>query len=231
VRYLKPLTFVLCISPLVLLTFEAFTDRLSANPIDDITDTTGTWTLRLLMITLAVTPLRKVFGWNFLGRVRRMLGLFAFSYGFLHLVTFVWLDQFLDWEAILEDIGKRPFILAGFTGFVCLVPLALTSTAGWVRRLGGHRWRLLHRLVYVAAAAGVVHYFWLVKADVTRPVTYAAILGLLLGYRVVEAVRDRVRKAGGAKTAREADGAKIARGARPADSAGSAASGGSAPPD
>lgn len=193
-RLLKPAVFLLCLAPLVVLAADAFGGNLSANPIDDITDATGTWTLRLVLATLAVTPLRRILGWNFLGRVRRMLGLFTFFYAFLHFLTYAWLDQFFDPGAILADIPKRPFILAGFTAFVLFIPLAVTSTAGWVRRLGGKRWRMLHRLVYVSAVAGVVHYLWLVKADLRAPLIYGAILALLLGYRVYAAIagnRDR----------------------------------------
>lgn len=189
VRFLKPIAFFLCLVPIGALAWDAFTDNLSANPIDDITDTTGTWTLRFVLITLAVTPARKLFGWNFLGRVRRMVGLFTFFYATLHFLTYAYLDQFFDVEAILADIPKRPFILAGFTAFALFVPLALTSTSGWVRRLGGKRWQLLHRLVYVSAVAGVVHYLWLVKADIQRPLIYAGILALLLGFRVYDMIR------------------------------------------
>ncbi len=189
-RLFKPAVFLLCLIPAGLLAWNLFTGNLSANPIKDITEETGTWTLRLVMITLAVTPLRKTFGWNRLGRVRRMLGLFTFMYATLHFFTYVWLDQFFDVESILADIPKRPFILAGFTAFVLFIPLAVTSTAGWVRRLGGKRWRLLHRAVYVSAVAGVIHYLWLVKADIQRPVTYGVILAILLGYRLVDFLRN-----------------------------------------
>ena len=190
-RFLKPVVFLLCLVPTGLLAWNGISGNLSANPIDDITDTTGTWTLRFVMITLAVTPLRKVFGWNTLGRIRRMLGLFTFFHATLHFFTYVWLDQFFDVESILADIAKRPFILAGFTAFVLFIPLAVTSTGGWVRRLGGKRWRMLHRLVYVSAAAGVVHYLWLVKADRQRPVIYGAVLAILLGYRIFHSWNSR----------------------------------------
>ena len=193
-RFLKPAVFILCLVPLGVLVWNAFTGNLSANPIDDITDTTGTWTLRFVMITLAVTPLRKIFGWNFPGRVRRMLGLFTFFYATLHFSTYVYLDQFFDVESILADIPKRPFILAGFTAFVLFIPLAVTSTAGWVRRMGGKRWQLLHRLVYVSAIAGVVHYLWLVKADIQRPLIYGGVLAVLLGYRIMELIKIRPRR-------------------------------------
>lgn len=194
-RILRPAVFLLCLAPLAFLAYEALTGGLSANPIDDVTDTTGTWTLRFVMITLAVTPLRRLFGWNALGRLRRMLGLFTFFYASLHFLTYAYLDQFFDVASILADIPKRPFILAGFTAFVLFIPLAVTSTAGWVRRLGGKRWQLLHRLVYVSAIAGVVHYLWLVKADRFRPLVYGGILALLLGYRLFEAIRRRRRSA------------------------------------
>ena len=183
---LKPVVFLLCLLPIGLLAWNGFTGNLSANPIDDITDTTGTWTLRFVMITLAVTPLRKLSGWNILGRTRRMIGLFTFFYAALHFTTYAWLDQFFDIGTILLDITKRPFILAGFTAFVLFIPLAVTSTGGWVRRLGGRRWQLLHRLVYISAIAGVVHYLWLVKADIQRPLIYGLILLALLAYRVFD---------------------------------------------
>ncbi len=135
------------------------------------------------MATLAVTPLRRVTGWGELASIRRLLGLFAFFYGTLHALTYVWLDQFFDLPGILADIGKRPFITAGFTAFVVMVPLAITSTAGMVKRLGGRAWRRLHRLAYVAAVAAVVHYWWLVKADIRRPLAYALLVAGLLGVR------------------------------------------------
>jgi sulfoxide reductase heme-binding subunit YedZ len=160
-----------------------FRQDLGANPIEFITHRTGDWTLRFLFITLAVTPLRKLLGVPDLIRFRRMLGLFAFFYGSMHLMTYLWLDKFFDLAGILDDVGKRRFIMAGFTGFVLMVPLAVTSTSGWIRRLGGKRWQLLHRLVYVAAVAGVVHYYWLVKSDVRLPLLYGLILAVLLGSR------------------------------------------------
>jgi sulfoxide reductase heme-binding subunit YedZ len=190
-RLEKPAVFILCLLPAALLAWNLLTDNLSANPIKDITEETGTWTLRFVMITLAVTPLRRLFGWNRLGRLRRMLGLFTFFYATLHFFTYAYLDQFFELGSILADIPKRPFILAGFTAFVLFIPLAVTSTAGWVRRLGGKRWQLLHRLVYISAVAGVVHYLWLVKADLQRPLTYGAILALLLGYRLVDSIRKK----------------------------------------
>jgi sulfoxide reductase heme-binding subunit YedZ len=180
----KTILFTASLAPLAWLLWGGFADRLGANPIDVITDETGTWTLRFLVATLAITPLRRVTGLNGLVRVRRMIGLFAFFYGSLHFLTYLWLDQFFDLGEIGRDIAKRPFITAGFTAFVLMVPLALTSTAGSIRRLGGRRWQALHRLVYVSAAAGVVHYWWLVKSDISRPLRYAVILGVLFGVRV-----------------------------------------------
>jgi methionine sulfoxide reductase heme-binding subunit len=180
----KAPVFAACLLPLAWLVWAAFANRLGANPISEITNQTGTWTLRFLVLTLAITPLRRITGWNTLVRYRRMLGLFAFFYGALHLTTYVWLDQFFDAAHIVKDVTKRPFITAGFTAFVLMVPLALTSTAASIRRLGGRRWQTLHRLVYVSAALGVVHYWWLVKADISRPLTYGAILAVLFGARL-----------------------------------------------
>jgi sulfoxide reductase heme-binding subunit YedZ len=191
-RVLKPVVFTVSLGPAAWLVWAAAIDGLGANPIDAITDTTGTWTLRFLLITLAVTPLRRLTGWNEVIGVRRMLGLFAFAYGTLHFSTYLVLDQFFAFDAIVADIAKRPYITVGFTGFVLMVPLAVTSTAGWIRRLGGRTWRRLHRLVYVSAAAGVVHYLWLVKADTTRPLRYAALLAVLLGLRAAWAAQKRL---------------------------------------
>jgi sulfoxide reductase heme-binding subunit YedZ len=157
---------------------------LGANPIEKITHVTGDWTLRFLLITLAITPLRKLLNIPSLIKFRRMLGLFAFFYASLHFLTYIWLDKFFNLHEILADVAKRKFITIGFTGFLLLIPLAVTSTAGWIRRLGGKRWQALHRLIYVAAIAGVIHYLWLVKADIRRPVQYGILLGILLLYRV-----------------------------------------------
>ncbi len=179
VRAAKMAVFAVCLVPLAALAWRAFNAELGANPIETITHSTGDWTLRFLLITLAITPLRRVTGWNRSIAFRRMLGLFAFFYATLHLLTYLWLDKFFVWGDILHDIPKRPFITIGFSAFVLLVPLALTSTAWAIRRLGGRRWRALHRLVYVATAFGVIHYWWLVKADVTRPATYACVLAVL----------------------------------------------------
>jgi methionine sulfoxide reductase heme-binding subunit len=184
-RVLKFLVFVLCVLPGAWLVGRALTGGLSANPVEDITRTTGIWSLRLLLVSLAVTPVRRVTGWNAVIGVRRMLGLFAFGYVCLHLATYVVFDHVFDPRTILEDIAKRRYITAGFAAFLLLVPLAVTSTAGWIARLGGRRWRQLHRLVYVAAVLAVVHYLWLVKgADLRSPLMYGAILLVLLGVRV-----------------------------------------------
>ena len=193
IRPLKAVLFAAALGPVAWLGWGAWTDALGANPIETITRETGTWTLRLLVLSLAITPLRRLTGWNDAIRFRRMLGLFAFFYGTLHLLTYVWLDQFFDGAALLKDVYKRPFITAGATAFFVMLPLALTSTAGMIRRLGGRAWRRLHQLVYLAAIAGVVHYWWLVKADIRRPRTYALLLALLLGYRVFVALRSRAR--------------------------------------
>ena len=140
--------------------------------------------MRFLLITLAITPIRKLTGRLWLIRYRRMFGLFAFFYGTLHFLTYIWLDKFFDLHEMLHDIAKRKFITVGFAGFVLLIPLALTSTTGWIRRLGGKRWQALHRLIYFSAIAGVIHYLWLVKADIHEPVEYGIILAVLLGYRI-----------------------------------------------
>ncbi len=180
---LKPLVFLVCLGPLATLAWKVTQQNLGANPVDVITRSTGKWTLTFLLITLAISPLRKLSGMPWLIRFRRMLGLFAFFYGSLHLTTYVWLDKFFDVQAMLHDIAKRKFITAGMTAWACMLPLAITSTTGWIRRLGGKRWQKLHRLIYLSAAAGVIHFIWLVKADLRRPLTYGAVLALLLAYR------------------------------------------------
>ena len=184
VRRLKPWVFAACLIPLGLLVWRGFTGGLTANPIEFITHRTGDWTLRFLLIALAITPLRRATGWNGLAQLRRMVGLFAFFYATLHFSTYLVFDFFFAFDLIVEDIVERRFITAGFTGFVLLIPLALTSTHRMTRRLGGKRWRRLHRLVYVAAVAGVVHYLWLVKVDIGPPLIYAGILAVLLGARL-----------------------------------------------
>jgi methionine sulfoxide reductase heme-binding subunit len=183
-RFMKVGVFSACLIPLAMLVWDTITDHLGANPIEAITRQTGTWTLRFLLISLAVTPGRRLSGWNSVIRFRRMLGLFAFFYAGLHFLTYIWLDQFFVVEDIAKDVIERPFITVGFLGFAILIPLAVTSTAKMIKRLGGKRWQLLHRLVYASAVAGVVHYLWLVKADVQLPLIYGSLLAVLLGYRV-----------------------------------------------
>jgi sulfoxide reductase heme-binding subunit YedZ len=185
----KPVLFVACLVPLAGLIWDGINENLGANPVETIRLFTGDWTLRFLLITLGVTPLRRLTGWNAIVRVRRMLGLFAFFYAALHVISYVWLDQFFMWDLIIEDVYKRPYITVGFAAFMLLLPLALTSTSGMVRRLGGKHWQSLHRLVYVIAILGVVHFWWLVKSDIRQPLIYATVLALLLGYRLIWAVR------------------------------------------
>jgi sulfoxide reductase heme-binding subunit YedZ len=185
IRWFKVFVFFACLGPLARLGLKALSGNLGANPIEVITHSTGDWTLIFLLITLAVTPLRKLTGQLWLIRFRRMFGLFAFFYVVLHFLTYIWLDKFFDLHEMLGDIAKRKFITVGFAGFLLLIPLAITSTRGWIRRMGGRRWNLLHRLIYFSAIAGVIHYWWLVKADISKPFQYAVVLALLLGYRIV----------------------------------------------
>lgn len=207
----KPVVFAASLAPAGWLTWAALTGNLSVNPLSDLTNETGVWTLRFLCATLAITPLRNISGWNWLIKFRRMLGLYAFFYGTLHFLTYVIADRFagLDFpdgivawstvvnlgKSVVADIAKRPFITVGFTAFSLMVPLAITSTAGWIRRLGGKRWNQLHKLVYASAVLGALHYWWLVKADVRRPVTYAAVVAALLGFRAWKARGKRVVQA------------------------------------
>jgi sulfoxide reductase heme-binding subunit YedZ len=183
-KLLRTAIFISSLTPLALLGWFALTDNLGANPIEVITHWTGDATIIFLLITLTVTPLRKLFGWNDAVKFRRMLGLFAFFYACLHFTTYIWLDQFFDVQSMIKDVAKRPFITVGFTSFVLLIPLAVTSTAAMVRRLG-KRWQKLHRAIYVIAAAGVIHYWWLVKKDIRWPLIYGGFLTALLGYRFV----------------------------------------------
>ena len=181
--YIKPVVFLICLLPLTMLLWDGFHDALGANPVEKITHRTGDWSLRFLLVTLSVTPLRKLFGWKFLMRYRRMFGLFAFFYVCLHFSTYLVFDHFFDLGEIAKDIVKRPYITVGFTAFVLLIPLAVTSTNKMKKRLG-KRWQRLHQLVYVVAVCGILHYLWLVKADLLQPLIHAAILILLLGVRV-----------------------------------------------
>jgi sulfoxide reductase heme-binding subunit YedZ len=176
------------LAPAALLAVRAFGGDLGANPVETVTHFTGDWALRLLLLTLAITPARRLLGRPQLVRYRRMLGLLCFFYACVHVSTFAILDHFFDWRAMIEDVVKRPYITAGSVGFLCLLPLAVTSTRGWIRRLG-KRWAQLHRLVYVAAAAAVVHYWWLVKADVRLPLLYGGVLAALLAVRTLVADR------------------------------------------
>lgn len=190
-RYLKPMIFLACLAPLGILVWRGFHSALGANPIEAITHATGDWTLRFLLITLSITPLRRFTRQYWLIGLRRMLGLFAFFYGVLHLMTYVWLDKFFDVHEMLADIAKRKFITAGMTAFTLMIPLALTSTKWSIRKLGGKRWQALHRLIYASAAAGVIHYIWLVKADLKKPLEYATVFGALLLYRILSWIVSR----------------------------------------
>jgi sulfoxide reductase heme-binding subunit YedZ len=183
-RYFKPIVFLACLLPVGRLAWLGFHAGLGANPIEFITHSTGDWTLTFLLVTLSITPLRKRPRQYWLISFRRMLGLFAFFYGSLHLMTYVWLDKFFDVHEMVHDIAKRRFITAGMTAFALMIPLALTSTKWSIRRLG-KRWQMLHRLIYFSASAGVIHYIWLVKADLKKPLEYAFVLGMLLLYRLV----------------------------------------------
>jgi len=180
---IKSALFLVCLIPAFLLWRGFELDTLGANPIETITRSLGEWTLRFLLITLTVTPLRKYTGWHWLIRLRRMLGLFTFAYGISHLLTYVWLDQFFDWEAIARDIIKRPFITVGFAALMLMLPLAVTSSNYAIRKLGGRRWQSLHRAIYPIAILGCVHFWWLVKKDVTWPLIYTVITVALLGIR------------------------------------------------
>ncbi len=196
----KPAAFLAAVAPSAWLVWAALHGQLSVNPLSDLTNETGVWTLRFLCLTLSITPIRRATGWNDAIRFRRMLGLFAFFYGSLHLLTYAVADRFasldfhdgvLAWStardlavSVGSDVSKRPFITIGFTAWLCMAPLAITSTAAMIRRLGGRRWRALHRLTYATAIAGVLHYWWLVKADVRRPQMYALVVGSLLAFRL-----------------------------------------------
>ncbi len=184
VRFTKLVVFVNALVPLVLLLWDLYHKRVGPNPLEFATRTTGMLTLIFLSLTVAVTPLRKIFGVNSLVKLRRMLGLFAFFYGSLHLLTYVWFDRLFNLISVGQDVVRRPFILAGMTAFLLMVPLAITSTNKMVKRLGGKRWGRLHRLVYLAAIAGVVHFWMLVKSDTRLPLTFGFILLFLLGYRL-----------------------------------------------
>jgi sulfoxide reductase heme-binding subunit YedZ len=202
---LKPLIFAAALAPFVHLVWRGFNGDLTADPLVEITNETGIWTLRFVIITLAITPIRRLSGWNPVIRFRRMLGLFAFFYAMLHFLTYVigdrfasldFPDGFVAWSTVInlmtsiwEDVAERPYITVGFIAFVSMIPLAVTSTAGWIRRLGGRNWQRLHRLIYLTGIAGVTHYWWRVKADTLHPLIYASLLVLLLGYRLLLSFR------------------------------------------
>lgn len=180
----KPVVFALALVPFAALVRMILAEDLGPNPIEALNRFTGGWTLRFLLLALAVTPLRQLTGWAFVMRFRRMLGLFAFFYACLHFLSWIAVDKLFDWDEIVADVAQRPFVTVGFASFVLLLPLAATSTNAMVRRLGGRRWRALHRLVYAIGMGGVVHFLWLVKSDIREPLIYGAILAVLLGVRV-----------------------------------------------
>jgi sulfoxide reductase heme-binding subunit YedZ len=200
-RVVKPAVFLIALTPLAWMIWAGLNGQLTADPLKEITHETGDWTLRFIVATLAVTPLRRVLGWNRLIKFRRMFGNFAFFYGTMHFLIYVIADRFasldfpdgyLAWStaralaaSIWEDIAKRPYITVGFLAFSAMIPLAVTSTTGWIRRLGGKNWQRLHRLIYVTAVLAVIHYWWLVKADIRHPAIYGALVALLLGFRLV----------------------------------------------
>lgn len=182
--WIKTCVFLLALIPLLKLGWAAYEDNLGANPIEKITHTTGYWTLCFVLITLSVTPLRRLSDWQWLMRLRRMLGLFAFFYGCLHFLTYMVMDQYFDWPAILKDIVKRPYITVGFTALLLMIPLAITSNDRMIRMLGGKNWRKLHQLIYLTAIGGVVHFWWLVKKDLTNPIIFALLLVGLFSIRI-----------------------------------------------
>lgn len=184
---------LLCWLPLVRLIIDWQRDDLTANPIEFLTHSTGTWALVILLASLTITPLRKIKALNWTIKLRKMLGLYAYFYVCLHFAIYIWLDHFFDWARIGEDIAKRPYITVGFAAFLMLVPLALTSNKFSIRKLTGKRWQQLHWLVYPAAICGVVHYYWLVKADITKPMIYAAALAVLLGIRILYKLKPQQR--------------------------------------
>lgn len=193
-RALKPLVFAAALLPIAVLAYQVYTGNTSANPAEDILLTTGIWALRFLIVSLAVTPVRRLTGWNRVIQYRRMFGLFAFFYAAVHVAAYITFDRFFDIRSIASDILKRPFIAAGMVAFAAMVPLAITSTKGWIRRLG-RRWQLLHRLAYLSALAAALHFIWKVKVVIGEPVYYAAIIGVLLAFRVVWQFRRAAQQA------------------------------------
>jgi methionine sulfoxide reductase heme-binding subunit len=192
-RWIKPLVWALCLTPLAYILWLTSKNDLGANPIERVEHFTGDWTIRFLIFTLAISPLRRLLRMPDLIRFRRLIGLFTFFYACLHFLTYVVLDHFFDFHEMIADVLKRPYITVGFTGFLLLIPLAATSTAGWIRRMGGKRWQALHRLIYVTAVCGVIHYYWLVKSDIRLPVFYGCLVAIELLYRF--AARKPAKKA------------------------------------
>jgi methionine sulfoxide reductase heme-binding subunit len=190
-KWTKVAVFLLCLLPFADLLWRFINGNLGINPVETLQHGTGDWTIRFIIFTLCITPFRKLFNLPDLIRFRRMLGLFAFFYVCLHFLTYLGPDQSFDLAGMWKDVAKRPFITVGFAGFVSLIPLAITSTAGWIRRIGGKRWQMLHRLIYFAAVCGVVHYYWLVKSDVRKPVFYGALVAILLLWRLASWISKR----------------------------------------
>ncbi len=188
-KFTKAVVFVNSLVPLVLLSWDAAHRNLGANPLEYVTRTTGMLTLIFLVLSLCVTPLRKITGWNWLGMNRRVLGLYAFFYGALHFLTYIWYDRFFNLKSVPGDVVQRPFIAVGFASFLIMIPLAVTSTNKMLKRLGGKRWNRLHKTVYLAAIFGALHYYMLVKSDTRLPLTFAFVLAILLGYRIFAANR------------------------------------------
>lgn len=194
VQWIKAIVFAICLIPFARLCWAFYTDNLGANPIEYITRATGWWTLSFLLITLLVTPLRKLLSWPWLLRLRRMLGLYAFFYVVLHFTTYIWLDQDFEIASMVKDVMKRPFITVGFAAFVLLIPLAATSTNAMVKWLGAKRWQALHRAIYVIAILGVTHFWWLVKKDIREPLMFAGLLAVLFAARLVYRWKESMRK-------------------------------------
>jgi len=194
-KWTKVAVFVFCLVPFLVLVARTLRGQLGANPVEFLQHDTGDWTLRFLIFTLAITPLRKMLQLPELIRFRRMLGLFAFFYVCLHFITYIGPDQSFSLTGMWQDVAKRRFITVGFLGFLLLIPLAVTSTAGWIRRLGGKRWQALHRAIYVAAVCGVIHYYWLVKSDVREPLFYGALVAVLLLWRLGDWLIKRGKRA------------------------------------
>jgi sulfoxide reductase heme-binding subunit YedZ len=203
---LKVLVWILCLLPITIWVYQGLHDQLGANPVDRIQNKTGLVTIRLLMLTLAITPLRRITGWNWTIKFRRLLGLFTFFYAFIHLLVYTVADNQLNIAAIVKDVAKRPFILLGMLGFLAMLPLAITSTAGWIRRMGGKNWNRLHKLIYFTGVMGVIHFWLRVKKNHNEPAVYVCILVVLLGIRVLFWIRSRQRAASRSLTPATAEG-------------------------